>query len=173
MSKAANVQELTWDLSSIHKDLFGAFFVSHIPEFRHLTRFNLVIHNAGTGGELIEAHELTDLDHLLRGLCCHFSNLMPKIGRVCSADFEDEAREEFDRAFDNQEEDIRNCLIWMRSNYPWQFEVNMQRILARSRLGGLPTGGGLSEVTGLGISETWFWQAAEGETLLGEQYLER
>lgn len=49
----------------------------------------------------------------------------------------------------------------------------MQRILARSRLNGLPTGGGLSEVTGLGISEAWFWQAAEGETLIGKQFIKK
>lgn len=64
LSKAVNVQELTWDLSSIHKDLFVAPFVSRIPECRRLTTFSMVIHNAGTGGDLIKAHELTKLDHL-------------------------------------------------------------------------------------------------------------
>ena len=47
-----------------------------------------------------------------------FSSLMRKIGKVCSADFEDEAREEFHRAFDNQEVHIRICLIWMWHSHP-------------------------------------------------------
>ncbi|PVH85777.1 hypothetical protein DL98DRAFT_583366 [Cadophora sp. DSE1049] len=169
LSRAANVQELTWDISSIYKDLFGVSLVSHIPDFRQLRRFNLVIHNHGQSGEDMEVHEVTDLDHLLEGLSGHFSTLMPKTSRVYTADFEDEPKMEFERAFDNLPSDIRTCLTWLWHRYPWDFEINMQRVLARSRLKTLPTGGCFSDVTCLGVSETWFWEAAEGETLLGSK----
>ncbi|KAH7417396.1 hypothetical protein BKA64DRAFT_636764 [Cadophora sp. MPI-SDFR-AT-0126] len=161
------------DISSMYKDLFGASLVSHIPNFPKLTRFNLVIHNHGQSGEDIEIEEVTDLNRLLEGLSGHFRTLMPKLSRVSTADLEDEQRIEFERVFEELPSDIRTCLTWMWHRYPWELEINMQRVLARSRLRVLPTGGEFSDVTCLGVSTTWFWQAAEGETLLPKRRLSR
>ncbi|KAK0119272.1 hypothetical protein ONS95_008121 [Cadophora gregata] len=171
LSKAINVVELTFDLSFMYRNLFGASFVSHIPDFPQLTRFNLVISEHGRSGQearLLDLQEVTDLDQLLDGVSDHFHTIMPKISRVSVTTFEDEPRNEFVRVFDSLPSDIRDCLTWLWHRDGWGCDFQMQKVLAHSRLKKLPMGGGCSDVTCLGVSETWFWVAAKGRTLVGK-----